>query len=161
MIGVSSRRRPFLWRAAAVVATLSLSSTGQAPVSAASAALPAAEVRGVISQAAAEAQAAGLPSVIAVTDDQGVVIGLFRMAGAPANGTVIGVPGHGLEGKVFPVELLAATKAATGALLSSGGNAFSTRTASFLVHDHTPPPAGLTPGGPPFRAHVPGPPLPD
>jgi uncharacterized protein GlcG (DUF336 family) len=150
MIGVSSRRRPFLWRAAAVAATLSLSSTGQAPVSAASAALTAAEVRAVISQAAAEAQAAGLPSVIAVTDDQGVVIGLFRMAGAPAKGTVIGVPGHGLEGMVFPAELLAATKAATGALLSSGGNAFSTRTASFIVQDHTPPLVDFTPGGPLF-----------
>src|SRR5262245_6970549 len=150
MIGVSSRRRPFLWRAAALAAALSLSSTGQAPVSAASAALTAAEVRAVMSQAAAEAQAAGLPSVIAVTDDQGVVIGLFRMAGAPANGTVIGVPGHGLEGRVFPAELLAATKAATGALLSSGGNAFSTRTASFIVQDHTPPLVDFTPGGPLF-----------
>jgi uncharacterized protein GlcG (DUF336 family) len=150
MIGVSSRRRPFPWRAAALAAAVLLCTTREGSVTADATGLTAADVRAVISQAAAEAQAAGLPSVIAVTDDQGVVIGLFRMTGAPATSRVPGVMGQGLQGMSINSDFLAATKAATGALLSSGGNAFSTRTASFIVQDHTPPLVDFTPGGPLF-----------
>jgi uncharacterized protein GlcG (DUF336 family) len=150
MIRVSPRRRPFLWRAAALAAALLISMARDGSLAADGASLTAEDVRRVISQAAAEAQAAGLPSVIAVTDDQGIVIGLFRMDGAPTTGRVPGVRGRGLGGMDLPAELLAATKAATGALLSSGGNAFSTRTASFIVQDHTPPLVDFTPGGPLF-----------
>jgi hypothetical protein len=46
---------------------------------------------------------------------------------------------------------VAVAKAASGALLSSGGNAFSTRTASFIVESHFPPGVDFTPGRPAVR----------
>jgi uncharacterized protein GlcG (DUF336 family) len=121
--------------------------------------LTADEVRRIIGQAAAEAQAANLRATIAVTDNEGNVLGVFRMTGAPATSRVDpgvtkdrpvrGTP-HGLEGLDLPSDLVAITKAGTGALLSSGGNAFSTRTASFIVGAHFPPGIDSTPGGPLF-----------
>ena len=61
-----------------------------------------------------------------------------------------GRTGNGLEGAVLPSDAVAIAKADTGALLSSGGNAFSSRTASFIVQDHFPPAVDFTPGGPLF-----------
>src|SRR5439155_2917330 len=58
--------------------------------------------------------------------------------------------GRGLEGVDLPATFVAVTKAGTGAFLSSGGNAFSTRTASFIVQDHFPPLVDFTAGGPLF-----------
>ncbi len=107
-----------------------------------------AEVQQIIAQAAGEASARGLPSVIAVTDRVGNVLAVFRMAGAPdvaqlstrriggnaAPGTEIG-----LQGAMVPATAAAISKAITGAYLSSGGNAFSSRTASQIVQQHFPP----------------------
>jgi uncharacterized protein GlcG (DUF336 family) len=61
-----------------------------------------------------------------------------------------GVPGHGLEGASLPATFIAVTKAGTGAYLSTGGHAFSSRTASFIIQDHFPPEVEFTPGGPLF-----------
>jgi uncharacterized protein GlcG (DUF336 family) len=47
-------------------------------------------------------------------------------------------------------DLAAVAKALTGAYLSSSGNAFSTRTASFIVQDHFVPGIAQTAGGPLF-----------
>src|SRR5262245_41085777 len=144
---------PFL---AALAAVLHLSCGGSssaptAPVPAAPAAgLSADDVRRVIVQAAAEAQAAGLRATIAVTDSEANVLGVFRMSGAPSTSRVPGRAGEGLEGAVLPADAVAIAKAATGALLSSGGNAFSTRTASFIVQQNFPPRVDSTPGGPLF-----------
>lgn len=113
-------------------------------------ALTAEEVRSVLAQAAAEAQAAGLKATIAVTDAEANVLGVFRMEGAPLTSRVVGERGQGLEGLDLPAAAAAITKAGTGALLSSGGNAFSTRTASFIVQQHFPPGIDSTPGGPLF-----------
>jgi uncharacterized protein GlcG (DUF336 family) len=127
------------------------SSAPTAPVTPASpAGLSAEDVRRVIVQAAAEAEAAGLPATIAVTDAEANVLGVFRMAGAPPTSRVPGRAGEGLEGAVLPADAVAIAKAATGALLSSGGNAFSTRTASFIVQQHFPPRVDGAPGGPLF-----------
>jgi uncharacterized protein GlcG (DUF336 family) len=112
--------------------------------------LSADDVRRVIVQAAAEAEAAGLRATIAVTDAEANVLGVFRMTGAPSTSRVPGRSGEGLEGAVLPADAVAIAKAATGALLSSGGNAFSTRTASFIVQQHFPPRVDGTPGGPLF-----------
>ena len=119
-------------------------------VAASGSAFTAEDVRRVLTQAAAEAQAAGLRATIAVTDAEANVLGVFRMDGAPPTSHVPGVRGHGLEGLELPSDAVATTKAATGALLSSGGNAFSTRTASFIVQAHFPPGINSTPGGPLF-----------
>jgi uncharacterized protein GlcG (DUF336 family) len=113
-------------------------------------ALSNAAVRQVLTQAASQAQAAGLKATIAVTDAEANVLGVFRMDGAPRTSRVIGVLGHGLEGMDLPSDAVAVAKAASGALLSSGGNAFSTRTASFIVGSHFPPGIDSTPGGPLF-----------
>ena len=106
------------------------------------------DVQRVLAQAVGEAQARGQPSVIAVTDRVGNVLAVFRMNGAPATTTVsrrqiggIAAAGQeiGLQGASVPAVTAAIAKAITGAYLSSGGNAFSTRTASMIVQEHFPP----------------------
>jgi uncharacterized protein GlcG (DUF336 family) len=116
--------------------------------------LTADDVERIVVQSAAEAQRVGLRAHVAVTDADGNVLAVFRMAGAPDTSVVAGTPGQGLEGMSLPASLVAITKAGSGAFLSSGsragGNAFSTRTASFIVQEHFPPAIDFTPGGPLF-----------
>ena len=111
-------------------------------------ALTVAEVQQIIAQAVGEAQARGLPSVIAVTDRVGNVLAVFTMNGALAEaqlsnerigGTAGPNAGVGLQGVRVPAAAGAIAKALTGAYLSSGGNAFTTRTASQIVQQHFPP----------------------
>lgn len=110
------------------------------------------DVRKVIAQAAAEAQAQGKPAVISVVDRVGNVLAVYKMDGAPVTMTITsnrGVVG-GLENLKVPSELAAIAKAITGAYLSSEGNAFSTRTASQIVQEHFNPGNLGQPGGPLF-----------
>ena len=111
-------------------------------------ALTSAEVGTIIAQAATEAKARGLPSVIAVVDRVGNVLGVFTMTGARARGQAETGPGGNfdVQGVDFPASLGAIAKAITSAYLSSGGNAFTTRTASEIVQEHFPPAPSLTPG---------------
>jgi uncharacterized protein GlcG (DUF336 family) len=100
------------------------------------------DVQQVIAQAVAEARARGTPAVISVTDRVGNVLAVYRMVGAPATVTIR--PGAGpqqldLQSVQVPAALAAIAKAITGAYLSSGGNAFSTRTASEIVQETFPP----------------------
>ena len=89
--------------------------------------LTADEVKIVIAQAVAQAEASGLKAVIAVSDKEGNVLGVFNMTGAPAE-TVIGSGKScapcGLEGARVPTAFTAVSKAGTGAFLSSQGHAF-------------------------------------
>ncbi|MCW3849462.1 heme-binding protein [Sphingomonas sp. LB-2] len=104
--------------------------------------LSVADVQNVIAHAAAEAQARGKPGVIAVVDRVGNVLAVFRMTGAPANAVTSPAPnGANIDAQnlTIPAEAGAIAKAVTGAYLSSGGNAFSTRTASMIVQTHFPP----------------------
>jgi uncharacterized protein GlcG (DUF336 family) len=100
------------------------------------------DVKTILAQAIAEAQARKLPVTIAVTDRVGNVLAVYAMAGAAAT-THIPSPASGvntdLEGLDVPSNLAAISKAVTGAYLSSAGNAFSTRTASEIVQQHFPP----------------------
>ncbi len=159
-------RAPFTARAA--VLAVALVAIGAGPLCA-QVTLTADDVRRVVGQAAAELQAASRPGWIAVTDADGHVLGVFRMTGASEQ-VVIGAPGTaprsvpplctsqglgGLSRSPLGLAALAAiSKAGTGAFLSSGtsrgGNAFSTRTGSFIVQEHTPPGIDFTPGGPLF-----------
>ena len=105
-------------------------------------ALSIADVETVLANAITEAQARGLPSVIAVTDRVGNVLAVFRMTGARTTATTSPAPnGDHIDAQnvTFPAEAGAIAKAVTGAYLSSGGNAFSTRTASMIVQEHFPP----------------------
>jgi len=102
------------------------------------------DVQQVIAQAVAEASARGTPAVISVTDRVGNVLAVYNMVGAPA--TMVIRPGPGgtgqqldLQSLTVPAALGSIAKAITGAYLSSGGNAFSTRTASEIVQETFPP----------------------
>src|SRR5581483_3927189 len=128
------------------------------------------DVQTVIAQAVTKAQQVGLPVTVAVTDKEGNVLGVFRMNGARSdiligartdiNGKpkpARGIPFDALEGArlsdtaLGPASALAAiTKAGTASFFSTQGNAFSTRTASFIIQEHIPPGIDFTPGGPLF-----------
>ena len=101
------------------------------------------DVQTIIAQAVAEAKAQGKPAVIAVVDRVGNVLAVYSMAGAPATATIRSAPvasnNTDLEGLTIPAAGAAIAKAITGAYLSSGGNAFSTRTASEIVQQNFPP----------------------
>jgi len=73
-------------------------------------------------------------AVIAVTDREGWVLGVWALnTNLPATDDLIGE---------------AIAKAGTGAFLSSGQNAFSSRTAGFIVQQHYPPGIANKPPGP-------------
>ncbi|MBL4870976.1 MAG: heme-binding protein [Robiginitomaculum sp.] len=101
------------------------------------------DVEIIIAQAVAEASAQNLPSVISVTDRAGNVLAVFRMNGTTATTKIRAgkTTDIGLQGVDVPHQLAAISKAITGAYLSSGGNAFSSRTASQIVQEHFPPSA--------------------
>ena len=123
------------------------------PPSPASQNLSVADVEQVIAQAVQEAQARTAPATIAVVDRSGNVLAVFQMHGAQDPIRVDsgrGVSG-GLEGiQVVPAALGAISKAVTGAYLSSGANAFSTRTASQIIQEHFDPGELGQPAGPLF-----------
>src|SRR5262249_29171454 len=138
--------------------------------------LSAADVERIIGQGVAEARAVGLPVVIAVVDHEGNALGVFRMAGARTTTVATGRRGpvpsgadgrHGLPGPecreglegcrtasappLPPGSALAAlSKAGTAAFFSTRGNAFSTRTAAFIVQQHFPPGVQNAASGPLF-----------
>jgi uncharacterized protein GlcG (DUF336 family) len=128
--------------------------TGAAPESTSSTVhLTAGEVQTIIAQAATQAQSVRLPVTIAVVDHEGTVLGLFRMAGAITDLTIRGGGSGGLDSPT-PVpnatQLAAISKAGTAAFFSTQGNAFSTRSASFIVQEHFPPNVNPSPPGPLF-----------
>jgi uncharacterized protein GlcG (DUF336 family) len=78
-------------------------------------ALTSAEVNRIVAQAAAEAERIGLRAHIAVTDQFGNPLAVFRMTGAPCGTRVVGTVGQGLEGAVVATELAAISKAGPSA----------------------------------------------
>jgi uncharacterized protein GlcG (DUF336 family) len=114
--------------------------------------LTAAEVQTIIAQAATQALAVGLPVTIAVLDHEGTRLGILQMAGARTTTTIQGGGSGGLEGATLAgsAQLAAISKAGTAAFFGTQGNAFSTRSASFIVQEHFPPQVNPSPGGPLF-----------
>jgi uncharacterized protein GlcG (DUF336 family) len=108
------------------------------------------DVRTIIAQAVSAAVQLSRSVTVVVSDREANVIGFFAMTGAPLSSTIrsIGPIGSGLEGAVVPVSLAALSKAGTGAFFSTGGNAFSTRTAGFIIQEHFPPGVNFRAGGP-------------
>jgi uncharacterized protein GlcG (DUF336 family) len=111
-----------------------------------------ADIQQILAQGVAEAQARGIRASFAVTDRVGNVLAVFVMNGANLqvdvprgpNGSIHDLQGVGNRPGLdnVPAAVAAAiAKAITGAYLSSGGNAFSTRTASMIVQEHFPPSA--------------------
>jgi uncharacterized protein GlcG (DUF336 family) len=136
---------------------------GQAAASAVS--LTAADVNTIVMNAALEAQKLGVSAVIAVVDKEENILGVFRMTGAPSQLRLVGRPSgstndgrHGLDGLTLAAGpgvpdatiLAALSKAGTAAVFETTGNAFTTRTASFIIQEHFPPTIDFTSGGPLF-----------
>jgi len=85
--------------------------------------LTSSDVTTILGQAAEAATMYSPKSVIAVTDREGFVLGVYGVAGAPTaqeTGNAI-------------------SKAGTAAFLSSNGEAFTTRTAGYITQQHFPP----------------------
>ncbi len=119
----------------------------QAPANAyavpAAEALTSAEVVRIIAQAAGEARARNLPSVITVVDRVGNVLAVYNMNGAAPFMRIPPPPGGGpsfdvQDLKNIPAAAGSIAKAITAAYLSSSGNAFTTRTASDIIQEHFP-----------------------
>ncbi|CAN5633028.1 hypothetical protein BH10ACI3_BH10ACI3_13910 [soil metagenome] len=119
-------------------------------ISATAQSLTVADVQTIISQAVSKAVALNQKVTVSVTDQEGHLLGTFAMTGAPATTLIrsVGRAGQGLENLSVPSSAAAYSKAGTAAILSSGGNAFSTRTASFIIQEHFPAGIDNTPGGP-------------
>ncbi len=120
-------------------------------------ALTGADLQKVIAQAIAEARARNVAATIAIVDRVGNVLGVARTTGAPAYVTVSSnfelgpAVSGGLDGLNFiPSSLAAIAKAVTGAYLSTGGNAFSSRTASQIIQENFNPGERDVPSGPLF-----------
>jgi len=121
--------------------------------------LSVADVKRVLAQAVAQADALGVQATVAVVDRVGNVLAVYRMADvSPSVELATMQPvtiSTGLEGIVLPTgtagdALAAIAKAVTGAYLSSEGNAFSTRTANQIVQEHFNPGEANQPAGPLF-----------
>src|ERR1044071_3195570 len=83
--------------------------------------LTAADVQKVIGQAVTRAVSISPNSVIAVTDREGYVLGVWSVSG----------------GELPPPPVASAvSKAGTAAFLSSNQNAFTSRTAGFIIQQH-------------------------
>ncbi len=121
--------------------------------------LTTADVQTLIAQAVTRAQQIGIKVTVAVVDREGNVLGVFQMTGAPET-TRIGIFGaagaikprddDGLQDIDAPAFAAAISKAGTAAFFSTQGNAFTTRTASFIVQEHFPPLIRQSAGGPLF-----------
>jgi len=99
----------------------------------ASAQLTATDVTNILARAVSRAHAISSNSVVVVMDREGWVLGLWSVNGlSPAANTV----GNAIS------------KAGTAAFLSSKQNAFSSRSAGFIVQQHFPPPVNNKPPGP-------------
>ena len=115
--------------------------------------LSAADVELILAQAVGKAQGLDFAATIAVTDREGNVLGTFAMNGARSDvlmgSTNAVVDPDGLEGTRLPLGAAAAavSKAGTAAHLSSDANAFTTRTANFIVQENIPPGITSQPGG--------------
>jgi len=108
--------------------------------------LTSADVRRILAQAVTEASAQQRCVSIAVVDRSGNVLAVYETEDAACaleedSRLVSGYPssGGGLEDVEVPTWEAAITKAVTGAYLSSSGNAFSTRTASYIIQENFPP----------------------
>jgi len=120
------------------------------------------EVQTIIAQAVSAAASLNRAVTVAVTDKEGNVLGVFKMTGAPATtqfrgggpgpsqtpDPITGFVSVGFDGTVVPAKLAAISKAGTAALFSTRGNAFTSRTAGFIIQEHFPAGVDFKSGGP-------------
>ncbi|HMH45544.1 MAG TPA: hypothetical protein VK557_18795, partial [Pyrinomonadaceae bacterium] len=120
------------------------------------------DVQTIIAQAVSAAASLNRAVTVAVTDKEGNVLGVFKMTGAPMStqfrgggpgpsqtpNPITGFVAVGLDGTLVPAKLAAISKAGTAALFSTRGNAFTSRTAGFIIQEHFPPGVDFQSGGP-------------
>jgi len=118
------------------------------------------DVSTIVQQAVNVSKTLGESSTIAIVDRVGNVLAVYQMNTATSgyltaldyNVTISSntgiASGNGLEQVNVDSKLAAISKAITGAYLSSSGNAFSTRTAGFIVQDHFIPSISNASSGP-------------
>src|SRR5437764_1290464 len=120
------------------------------------------DVQTIIAQAVSAAASLNRAISVAVTDKEGNVLGVFKMTGAPATAQfrgggpgpsqtpnpITGFVPSGFDSTVVPAKLAAISKAGTAALFSTRGNAFTSRTAGFIIQEHFPPGVDFKSGGP-------------
>lgn len=112
--------------------------------------LTVADVETIIAQAVSKAVSLNQKVTVSVTDKEGNLLGTFAMTGASPTTLIrsVGRAGQGLENLSVPASAAANSKAGTAGIFSTGGNAFTTRTASFIIQEHFPPNIDNRPGGP-------------
>ncbi|MBC7901710.1 MAG: heme-binding protein [Saprospiraceae bacterium] len=112
--------------------------------------LSASDVQTIIAQAVSTAVSLNQRVTVSVTDKEGNLLGTFTMTGAPSTTLIrsVGLAGQGLEALGVPSAAASHSKAGTAGIFSTGGNAFTTRTASFIIQEHFPPGIDNRPGGP-------------
>ena len=111
------------------------------------------DVEQIIAQAVSKAVELNQRITVSVTDKEGHHLGSFEMTGAPMLTRIrsVGAPGpRSLEDLLVPSLAASKSKAGTAGIFSTGGNAFTTRTASFIIQEHFPSLIDNTPGGPLF-----------
>ncbi len=105
------------------------------------------DVQLIVAQAATRAHQFRQNAIIAVTDREGFVLALWDVGhNLPAQ-----LPPFALTWPVLKVYSLAGaaiTRASTAAFLSSDQNAFTSRTAGYIIQQHFPPGIRNTPNGP-------------
>lgn len=118
--------------------------------------LKAPDVSAVLERAIARARQLGVNATIGVIDPEGTILGLVRMTdpALPADAGVSTITGGGtggVEGVTLSSAITATSKAGTGAFLSTSfGNAFTTRTAGFIIQPNFPPSILFQDSGPLF-----------
>ena len=108
------------------------------------------DVQTIIAQAVSTAVALDRRVTVSVTDNEGNLLGTFVMTGAPSTTRIrsVGRAGQGLEDILVSSAAASNSKAGTAGIFSTSGNAFTTRTASFIIQEHFPPGVDNRPGGP-------------
>jgi len=135
-------------------------------------ALTADDISRIIGQAAAAATKLGYAGTFCIMDREGNVLALYQMNGAFKSVIVrdVGAFKQGLEGLggsgypnpdqkhslegVLPAVAAVMSKAGVGAFFGTQGNAFSTRTAAYIIREHIPPFIKNMPGGPLFGVQI-------
>ncbi|MFM9959165.1 MAG: heme-binding protein [Phycisphaerales bacterium] len=117
------------------------------------------EIKGVFSACVARATQLGVNATISLVDREGNILGVVRMRDTTlrfdtGQSTIIGGGVGGLEGISLPSSIFATSKAGTAAFLSTTGNAFSTRTAGFIIQQNFPGGAKNAPSGPLFGVQL-------
>jgi uncharacterized protein GlcG (DUF336 family) len=121
------------WAIVALAAALAIPGRAAAPV------LTLTDVTTLLAQASAAAQKTGDKCAVAISDREGFILAVYYPFGPqpPPAGVALNLS-----------EINAIDKAGTAAYLSSGGEAFTSRTAGFIIQPHFPPGIANTAPGP-------------